>query len=101
MDDSGVYVADTLQQYIRDIVVCSRNHAHTGLGPSPLGFQAVLYAARIHAVLTGVAYVRPIDIDSVAGACLAHRIDLRHDIPGNINTRAMLRSILGMLVPPK
>eukprot|EP00808_Paulinella_micropora_P019950 g72473.t1 len=72
-----VFVSEGMLQYMRDIVVALRQHCQVASGPSPQGSAAFRQAAKAHALLAGVGYVRPLDVDAVAADVLSHRITLR------------------------
>ncbi len=76
-DVAQVFVPDCIHQYIRDIVVCVRQHARVAIGPSPHAAKSFLQSAKMHALLSGVMFVRPMDVDAVAVDSLSHRILLR------------------------
>eukprot|EP00474_Spongospora_subterranea_P005898 CRZ06356.1 hypothetical protein [Spongospora subterranea] len=99
VDTSHIYVSNSLQQYIRDIIICVRNHPDVGIGPSPKGSSAILHACRIRTLLFGFSYARPIDIDTVAPSCLCHRIDLRSEVAED--SRSILHGVILRLMPPR
>ncbi len=69
----GVHVAESVRQYILDLIQATREHAALSLGASPRGSLALLRAAQAQAALAGRAFVIPDDVKRVAPACLAHR----------------------------
>ncbi|MBX0286430.1 MoxR family ATPase [Halomicroarcula sp. F28] len=69
-----VTVDDDVLGYIVDIVGRTRDDARVEVGVSPRGSQRLLEAARARAVVEGRAYVRPVDVTTVAEPVLAHRL---------------------------
>jgi MoxR-like ATPase len=74
-----VSVDDDLLGYIVDVVERTRSDARTEVGVSPRGSQRLLEAARARAVIEGRAFVRPVDVQTVARPVLAHRLALTTD----------------------
>jgi MoxR-like ATPase len=75
----SVTVDDDLLGYIVDVVERTRSDARTEVGVSPRGTQRLLEAARARAVLDGRSFVRPVDVQTVAQAVLAHRLVMTTD----------------------
>jgi MoxR-like ATPase len=95
-----IYMSSTVTQYIRDVVASIRQHPHVAIGPSPTGLHVFQHATRIHAMLHGQAYVRPIDVDSVASGVLSHRLALRSN--NRTSARQIVHNLVTrILVPPK
>ena len=63
-----------LLEYIVAILAATRRHPLSEAGASPRGGLMLLAAARAHAALQGRDFVVPDDVQSLAGAVLAHRI---------------------------
>jgi MoxR-like ATPase len=66
----------TVQEYIVEIVRRSRELANVSLGASPRAAVMTLHAAKALALLRGISYVRPDEVQAVAHATLRHRITL-------------------------
>jgi MoxR-like ATPase len=66
----------SVQEYIVEIVRRSRELANVSLGASPRAAVMTLHAAKALALLRGISYVRPDEVQSVAYATLRHRIML-------------------------
>ena len=75
----SVTVDDDLLGYIVDVVERTRSDARTEVGVSPRGTQRLLEAARARAVLDDRSFVRPVDVQTVAQAVLAHRLVMTTD----------------------
>ena len=73
----SVTCSHLIHQYILDLVVTLRQHARLALGPSPSTQHSLTCASAAAAMMGGVGYVRPVDVDSVAETVLAHRVVLR------------------------
>jgi hypothetical protein len=96
----AVHVCPAVQQYVRDVVVALRQHSLVMQGPSPACFEAVVRAARAHAVLAGQSLVRPVDVDEVCIGAIAHRVVLKP--PFTNAARELVRMmIVRTLLPPK
>ncbi|MFC6062356.1 AAA family ATPase [Streptomyces ochraceiscleroticus] len=69
-----VHVADPVRRYAVELVAATRNHPDLRLGASPRATLHLLRAAKAAAALAGREYVLPDDLQSLAGAVLAHRL---------------------------
>ena len=76
-DFQAVRCAQEVMDYIIDIAGATRRHDQLQLGVSPRGSLALLDAARAWALLSGRDYVRPDDVQKLAGPVLLHRIQLK------------------------
>ena len=73
----AVRCAQPVMDYIIDIAQATRRQPEIQLGVSPRGSLALLDAARAYALLNGRDYVRPDDVQRLAGPVLLHRIQLK------------------------
>lgn len=71
-----VHVEEKVMQYIRDIVMCTRNHEDVFLGASPRGSINLLITSKARAAMLGREYVIPDDVKYLAPHVLNHRIIL-------------------------
>lgn len=71
---SGVAAAETLLGYIVALLGATRAHPLSETGASPRAGLQLLAAARARAALQGREYVLPDDVQALAPAVLAHRI---------------------------
>ncbi len=82
-----VHVAESVEQYIVDLVIATRNPESYDeelsrwiqVGASPRATIAIDAAARARAWLHGQDFVSPADVQAVAPACLAHRVHLSYE----------------------
>jgi MoxR-like ATPase len=72
----GVYVEESVGQYVVSIVRHTRDSQLLALGASPRAGIALLRMAKARAVALGRDYVVPEDVQAVAAAVLAHRVIL-------------------------
>lgn len=91
----GVFVDDTIKQYIISIVTRTRNHPQIYLGVSPRGSIALMKAAKSYAYIQGRDFVLPDDIQFLAPFVFSHRMILqsqaRYD---GVNAEQIISSIL-------
>ena len=91
----AVHVAEAAERYLVDLVIATREPAkYDGelaswieVGASPRATIALDAAARALAWLRGRDFVSPEDIQSVAPACLAHRLHLSYEAEAAGKTR--------------
>ena len=76
---NGVYVDEKVTQYIRDIIVATRNHEDVLLPASPRGSIALLHLSKALAAVRGREYVIPDDVKLLTPRVLNHRIILTPD----------------------
>jgi len=69
-----VYVDEKVLEYIRDIIVGTRNHKDLTLPASPRASIALLGKSRARAAIRGRDYVIPDDVKAIAHDVLNHRI---------------------------
>jgi MoxR-like ATPase len=69
-----VHVADSLKNYIVDLVRATRDHADLALGASPRAALSMLRSSRAAAASGGRDYVVPDDIKDLITPVLAHRL---------------------------
>jgi MoxR-like ATPase len=71
-----VEVKESVAKYLLRLVALTREHKDFELGVSPRGTLALFRAAQARAFLDGRAFVGPGDVQALAAAVLAHRIQL-------------------------
>jgi MoxR-like ATPase len=71
---AGVHAAEVLLRYVVGVVQATRTHPLAEVGASPRAGLGLLAAARAHAALRGCGFVVPDDVQALAQAVLAHRI---------------------------
>lgn len=72
-----VYVDESMFEYIKNIVLRTRNHPQILLGASTRASIVFLYASKARAAILGRDFVIPDDIKSLAFPVLNHRIILK------------------------
>jgi MoxR-like ATPase len=75
-----VYVAESLEYYIIDLVAATRASTRLQVGASPRGTLALVKLARCRAALDGRDFATPDDVKAVAPSALAHRLTLRPEL---------------------
>ncbi|WP_239377240.1 MoxR family ATPase [Frankia sp. Cj5] len=68
------HVADTVHEYVVDVVSATRTLPRLRLGASPRGSIALLRAAQVRAAAAGRTFVTPDDVKALAASVLAHRL---------------------------
>lgn len=76
---SAIHIEDPVHQYIRDIVIATRNHPDVALGASSRASISFVSGARALAALNGRMYVIPDDVKWIARSVLMHRIYLNRE----------------------
>jgi MoxR-like ATPase len=71
---ASVRVVGAVAEYAVALVRATRTAGTVRLGASPRAAISLIRSAQAYAVVSGRAYVTPQDIQSVATACLAHRL---------------------------
>lgn len=92
---NAVHVEPSVEQYIVDLVIATREPKRYGdelarliqVGASPRATIAMDAAARARAWLRGNDFVSPEDVQAVAPACLAHRVHLSYEAEAESMTR--------------
>lgn len=91
----GVYVDQTIIEFIRDITVRTRTDPRLLLGGSPRASIAMLYASKAYAAITGRDFVVPDDVKRVAVDAVYHRLLLKPeaDLEG-ITAQSIIKDII-------
>jgi MoxR-like ATPase len=93
-------VADSVADYLLDIVDATRDHEAIALGASPRASLSLLRASQANAVCDGRTFITPTDVKTVARGALAHRIvassggDVHH-------CASLIDGILRRVPPPR
>jgi len=102
----NLYMADTVEEYIVQLVIATRNPAKYDpelarwiqLGSSPRGSIAIDRCARAHAWLAGRDFVSPDDVQAVVFDALRHRIMLSFEAEATgIDANIVLQKILDLV----
>jgi MoxR-like ATPase len=75
----GVFVDESVRDYIVRIAHASREHRRVSLGASSRAAISLLFAAKAAAACEGREFVRPDDVKAIVPAVLRHRLVLRPD----------------------
>ena len=70
----GVYVHESIRNYIVKIVQATRKNEEVALGVSPRGSLALMKACQVHAAMSGRDYVIPEDVKKLSVSVLLHRM---------------------------
>jgi MoxR-like ATPase len=97
-----VYVAESLQGYIYQIVARTRSSGDLTLGASPRAALALVTAAQAAAAIDGRDFATPDDVKSVAPLVLSHRLIVRpeSEVEG-LDAATILGRILAAVEVPK
>lgn len=71
---SLIYAAQSVKQYVLDLVNASRESQHLQLGASPRAAIQLLRVAKGHAAINGRDHVLPDDVKTLASPVLGHRL---------------------------
>jgi len=97
-----VFVADTIERYVVDLVQATRSDHRVALGASPRGALALLKLARAWAVLRGRDFVTPDDVKAMAGSALAHRLILQPELwVSKLSPGQVVDELLSQVPAPK
>jgi MoxR-like ATPase len=92
---SGVFVDDTIYEYITGLAAETRKHPMIRLGVSPRGSIALTNMSKATAFLSGRDYVIPEDVQSVFADVCAHRIIMSPRArAGELTAADLLRDII-------
>jgi len=98
----AIYVAESLQGYIYQIVARTRASNDLALGASPRAALALLVATQAAAAIEGRDFATPDDVKAVAPLVLPHRLILRpeSEVEG-LNADTIVARILAAVEVPK
>lgn len=92
-----IHVSDTIYEYIRNIVVATRNHnsGYIQFGASPRASLALVQSTKAFALMQGRTFVIPEDVQELAEDVLQHRLVLSFDaLANNIDSKQLIWDIL-------
>lgn len=96
-----VKVADTIKEYIADIVALTREHSDLSLGASPRGALFLMRASQACALLTDRDYVIPDDVQKMVIPVLSHRVILKPEARlKQMTAERVLKSVLNSIHTP-
>lgn len=97
----NVFVHESIQHYIIEIIEQTRNSENITLGVSPRGSLAMLKAAQVYAAIKGRNFVTPDDIKALTIPVFGHRIILRGGIHSRTaSAHSVLNTILDKVLVP-
>jgi MoxR-like ATPase len=94
-----VHCAQSVLDYVLDVVDATRSHPDVVLGASPRAALGVLHAAQARATVMARDFVSPDDVKAVVVAALAHRLVLANGVDVSAATR-ILGAIVGSVAVP-
>lgn len=97
----GIYIDDSVKEYIVAVVGATRKHPDVYLGASPRGSLALYKTGRARAAILGRDYVIPDDIKALAQVTLAHRLIISPSARiKSVDPRAVVEEILDSVPVP-
>ena len=98
----SIYVADSLQGYLYQIVARTRSSNELSLGASPRAAQALLIATQAAAAIEGRDFATPDDVKNVTPLVLPHRLIVRpeSEVEG-VGAEQVVTRILSAVEVPK
>ncbi|QCC60468.1 MoxR family ATPase [Natrinema thermotolerans] len=98
---SAVHVAESVKEYVLDLVAASRDHADVSHGGSPRATLAFLNGAKARAAINGRDYAIPDDVKSMAEPVLRHRLVLSTDADlSDVDPGDVVVDIVDSVEPP-
>ncbi|UCH05399.1 MAG: MoxR family ATPase, partial [Candidatus Thorarchaeota archaeon] len=97
-----VYIEEDVINYIRDIVIRTRNDPQILLGGSPRASLVLMNASKTKAAMEGRDYVVPEDVRKLAVQALNHRLILKPEAElEGLTVERVVSKILGEVDVPK
>jgi len=97
----GIYIDDSVKEYIVVVVGETRKHPDVYLGASPRGSLALYKTGQARAALLGRDYVIPDDIKALAQVTLAHRLIISPSARiKNVDPKAVVEEITSSVPVP-
>lgn len=98
----NVFIDDDVKEYIRDLIIRTRNDAQIILGGSPRASIVLMNGGKAHAALEGRDYVIPEDIRALAVQALNHRLILKPEAElEGMTVRKVIERIIREIDVPK
>ncbi|MBP2133123.1 MoxR-like ATPase [Methanomicrobium sp. W14] len=96
-----VKVSDPVLNYIKDIVIASREHSDIKVGISSRGSIALLRGAKSYAAIKGRDYVIPDDVKYISKTVVPHRLLLTYEAEiSGLSPETVLRQIFETIEVP-
>jgi MoxR-like ATPase len=97
-----VYIEEDIINYIRDIVIRTRNDPQILLGGSPRASLVLMGASKTRAAMDGRDYVVPEDVRMLTVQCLNHRLVLKPEAElEGLSVERLVSKILGEVDCPR
>jgi MoxR-like ATPase len=97
----GIYIDDSVKEYIVAVVGETRKHPDVYLGASPRGSLALYRTSQARAAILVRDYVIPDDIKALAQVTLAHRLIISPSARiKNIDPKAVVEEIISSVPVP-
>ena len=97
----GIYIDDSVKEYIVAVVGETRKHSDVYLGASPRGSLALYKTSQARAALLGRDYVIPDDIKALAQVTLSHRLIISPSARiKNVDPKAVVEEIISSVPVP-
>ena len=97
-----VYIEEDIINYIRDIVIRTRNDPQILLGGSPRASLVLMGASKTRAAMEGRDYVVPEDVRKLTVQCLNHRLVLKPEAElEGLSVERLVSKILGEVDCPR
>jgi MoxR-like ATPase len=97
-----VYIADSIRNYIIDILDSLRRHQDLSLGPSPRGGIALFKGSRALAFIQGRDFVVPDDVKKLFIPALYHRLRISAEAEmENVTPEAIINQVATQVPVPK
>lgn len=96
-----VVVSDQIQEYIRNLIIASREHGDIRLGISSRGTISLLRGSKAFAALCGRTYVIPDDVKTLAEIIFPHRLIMSYEAEvSGLKPEDVTRQILDTIEVP-
>jgi len=102
VEASGLFVHESIYEYITQLSETTRNHPLFSSGVSPRGAIALLKMSKAYAYINGEEYVRAKDVQEVITDVFGHRIKISSKArTEGLNTKAVISELLNFVTPPR
>ncbi|MFC7079073.1 AAA family ATPase [Halorussus caseinilyticus] len=96
-----VHVAESVREYVLDVVAATRESSQVAYGASPRATLAFLHASKARAAIHGRDYVIPDDVKALAEPVLVHRLVLETDTElADVSPAGVVGDVMDDVEPP-